>query len=280
MTKNITVAICYDFDGTLSPTNMQEYDFLPALGISPVDFWRESNEEAKLYSADPILMYMKLMLDKTFKTNVKITKKSFTDFGKNIQLFEGVPGWFDRINEYGKKQKITIEHYIISSGIKEMLEGLVIKKHFKEIYACSYVYDQNDVAIWPGVAVNYTTKTQFLFRINKGVLNLSDNESVNELVPEEDRRIPFSRMIYLGDGLTDIPCMKLVKDKGGHSVAVYASKLAEKKSLSERLKRDGRVNFMAEADYREGSQLDSLIKSILDHLFTKHRLEMFEGKQN
>lgn len=217
------MAICYDFDGTLAPGNMQEHDFFPDLNVAPKDFWEESNALAREQEADPILVYMKLMLDKArLSGKVRISKSAFREYGKTVKLFRGVKSWFDDINDYAAKKGVRLEHYIISSGIREMMEGSPISKHVKAIYASSFIYDQHDVAIWPANAVNYTTKTQYLFRINKGIESITDNVAINEFVAEEDRRIPFSRMLFIGDGSTDVPCMRLVKNQGGHAIAVYS----------------------------------------------------------
>jgi phosphoserine phosphatase len=266
MSKKVNMAICYDFDGTLSPSNMQEYNYIPDLGIKPDKFWQESREKAKINSADPILMYMKLMLEKAHDTTVKVTKKSFSDYGRTVELFDGVEGWFDRINAYASELNINVEHYIISSGIKEMIEGTKIKKKFKQIFACSFIYDNNGAANWPAVAVNYTTKTQFLFRINKGIKDISDNDAINKFLSDEKRRIPFSRIIYLGDGETDVPCMKLVKERGGNSIAVYAPRKIKSKKVSEQLLKDGRACFISEADYKENSRLDLIVKTIISNI--------------
>lgn len=273
-THKPVVAICYDFDGTLSPKNMQEYNFIPSLSIPPDKFWEDAKDLAKKNGADPILSYMKLMLDKTMGTDICITRESFTAQGASVELFDGVPEWFDLVGGYGKEKGLQIEHYIISSGIKEMIEGTILhkKKVFKEIYACSYLYDKHGVATWPANVVNYTTKTQYLFRINKGIEDISDNESVNEFVPEQERRVPFSRMIYLGDGSTDIPCMKLVKNQGGQSIAVYNAKTRGNKAAALRLLHDGRVNFVAPADYRDGSEIHTYVKLALDKIAAAYEM--------
>lgn len=284
-TSKPVVALCYDFDGTLSPKNMQEYDFIPSLNIPPQKFWADSQALAKKNGADPILSYMKLMLDEARKADVRFTKDAFTKQGASVELFDGVLEWFDLIGAYGKERKLQVEHYIISSGIKEMIEGTILhrKKVFKEIYACSYIYDQNDVPTWPANVVNYTTKTQYLFRINKGIEDISDNDSVNEFVPEQERRVPFSRMVYLGDGSTDIPCMKLVKNQGGQSIGVYNAREKGKKAEALHLLRDGRVNYVAPADYREGSEVHTYVKLALDKIaaaYDMYRLQAPVEKQS
>ena len=258
------VAICYDFDGTLSPGNMQEYGFFSALGKCAKDFWVDSQKLVKEVGADPVLAYMKLMLERADEAKIKTRRQDFPEYGKNVEFFSGVEDWFTRINQYGKEHGLEIEHYIVSSGLKEIIEGTKIAKHFKKIYACSFFYDQNDVARWPAIAVNYTTKTQFLFRINKGIEDDADHTTINQYIPENKRPIPFSRMIYIGDGETDVPCMKLVKDKHGISIAIYSSRKTDKRKLAEQLLADGRVNYIAHADYSPEQQLEKIVKTVID----------------
>lgn len=216
------MAIAYDFDGTLSPGNMQEYNFIPELGVSPKRFWSEARQIAKDQNADEILAYMTLMLEKAYiSEKVKVTQASFFKYGQKIQLYDGVITWFERINKYAVRKGLIPEHYIISSGIREMILGSPISHHFTRIFASSFMYDKYGVAKWPGMAINYTTKTQFLFRISKGSLEVWDNKTVNKYYPPEELEVPFTNMIYIGDGETDIPCMRVVKSNGGHSIAVY-----------------------------------------------------------
>ncbi len=262
--KLIPFAIAYDFDGTLAPGNMQEFDFVPTIGMTKKAFWREVGELAKEHDADNILMYMKHMLDKAEAAQVPVHKRNFIEFGRSVTLFEGVEGWFDRINAYGKERGLKVQHFIISSGIREMIEGTPIGKKFSSIYASSFVYDHNGVAKWPALAVNYTTKTQFLFRINKGVANVYDNSRINEFVPKRDRPVPFENMVFVGDGETDIPCFRLVKDQGGHAIAVYKPSTRGAKGRAEKLVEDGRVNFIAPANYGEESEMEIFIKGVID----------------
>lgn len=273
--KNIEVAICYDFDGTLSPKNMQEYDFFNALGSGAKGFWEEAQTIAKENNADGILAYMKLMIDRAKNSKVKTTRTAFRDYGRGIELYNGVEAWFDLINSYGKELGVTINHYIISSGIKEMIEGSPIAKKFKKIYACSFMYDINEVAEWPAVAVNYTTKTQFIFRINKGIDDDNDHVKINSFIPRENRAVPFSRMIYLGDGSTDIPCMRLIKDLGGTSIAVYPPKNSKRHKETQKLLAEGRVNFISQADYSEKSRLYELVKIILNKIVAEAEYQGF-----
>ena len=241
---------------------MQEYTFIPQLNVNSSKFWHEAKRIAKEQEADEILAYMHLMLKEADKSEIKIDKKSFKESGKSIPFFNGVNEWFDRINEYGNNIDLNIEHYIISSGIKEMIEGSPISNKFKKIYASSFLYDQYNKAISPGVGINYTTKTQYLFRINKGLLDIWDNLEINKYIPEDERDIPFRNMIYIGDGSTDVPCMKLVKERGGHSLAVYKPK-SRKKAKTDELINENRVNFVSPANYSAGTRLDKIIKTIL-----------------
>ena len=268
------IAIMYDFDKTLCTKDMQEYSFIPKVKMESKDFWKEVNALAKKEKMDQILACLYYILRTAKAKNVPVRKKDFRNAGKNIELFPGVDTFFERINEYGKAKGVEIEHYIISCGLKEIIEGNVVKSEFKKIYACTYHYDENGVADWPSVVVNYTNKTQYLFRINKGVLDVSEDEALNEFVPDNERRIPFRNMIYLGDGLTDVPCMRLVKGNGGQSIAVYTNK-----EKVEPLLRDGRVDFILNADYREGSELDETIKMMIDKMSIMNKLSHKHYKQ-
>ena len=273
MQGKVLIAICYDFDGTLSPGNMQEYDFFRGLGISPRQFWAQAQKVAKEQSADSVLAYMKLMIDMAGKVGgMRIDKEAFAEYGRSVELFDGVEGWFDRIGAFANSRGAELEHYIISSGIKEMIEGTSIAGNFNDIFASSFIYDENGRAQWPGMAVNFTNKTQYLFRINKGIDDITDNEVVNMHVPHADRRVPFTRMAYLGDGDTDIPCMKLVKEKGGFSISVYPGSGARKKRNSGELLSQGRVNAISEADYSEGSRLEGILQAFIDHVVADARL--------
>ena len=265
--KKTTVALVYDFDGTLSPGNMQEYDFIPSVGRKNEEFWEQSNRLAEQQDADPILIYMWRMIREAQNSDVPIRREAFVESGKKIGLFAGVKEWFGRINAYGASKGIVVEHYINSSGIREMIEGTEIAGEFRRIYACSFLYDVNGVAIWPAVSVNYTNKTQFMFKINKGIREVYDSRLINRFVPEEERPVPFRHMIYFGDGTTDIPCMKLVREKGGHSIAVYnPARREEKRAEMQALIDDNRVGYVCGADYREGRELDVLVRRILNKI--------------
>ncbi len=276
-----TVALIYDFDGTLSAGNMQEYDFIPAVGKSNHDFWTESSQLARDADADPILTYMARMIAEAKASNVPITRERFREFGRSVRLFPGVEEWFGRINRYGERKGLHIVHYINSSGIREMIEGTSIAGEFRKIYACSFLYDDAGEAYWPGVAINYTNKTQFIFKINKGVEAVWDGKAVNEYIPENRRTVPFRRMIYFGDGTTDIPCMRLVKSSGGYSIAVYnpAEEQAQRpaagasrtgigyaEEAARRLLDENRVDFVTPADYGPGGLLDRIVHTIIDKI--------------
>lgn len=262
--KTIDVALVYDFDGTLAPGNMQEFGFVQAIGKDPEKFWQKNREMAIKDNANGILCYMYLMLQEAKANAISLKRDSFRKFGSKIKLFKGVEEWFALINEYGKSIGLNIKHYINSSGLKEMIEGTPIAKRFENIYACSFLYDVDGVAYWPAVAVDYTTKTQFLFKINKGIKEVYDNKKINEYVPKEKRPVPFERMIYFGDGETDIPSMKMVKEHGGHAIAVYGDRV--KKATAMRLINEDRVNFACKADYSEGKEIHTTVRKILDKI--------------
>lgn len=282
MAKKFTkIAIAYDFDGTLAPGNMQEHDFLPSLEIKPAEFWKEANKRAKENDMDEILAYMQLMLDKSKSKDMPIRKTDFNNYGKDIKLFEGVESYFDRINTYAKSKNITIEHYIVSSGLREFVSGSKIAKYFKNIFASGFKYDASGVAEWPALAINYTNKTQYLFRINKGINNSYDNTEINKFMPDSERPIPFSRMIYIGDGETDVPAMKMIKYQGGYAIAVYNPKVRAKKSkkspkqICKDLVNQNRADFIAAANYSKDSELDKTIKLIIDKISIETELKRF-----
>lgn len=253
-------ALMYDFDHTLSPKDMQEYAFIPGIGMTPKEFWTECNDMAKRNRMDQILAYMYVMR-KEARGKLLITRETLRELGRDVKLFDGVDSWFNRVNAYAAKLGMQAEHYIISSGLKEIIEGTSIAGEFKEIYAAEFCYDEDNVPCWPAMAVNYTSKTQFLFRINKGVLDVTEDNELNEYMPEQKRRVPFRNMIYIGDGLTDVPCMKLVRVNGGHSIAVYHD---EKRDVVNPMLLQGRVNYIARADYSKGSELEKTVFAVLD----------------
>jgi len=258
--KHEIVAIAYDFDGTLSRGYMQERNFFPALKITPANFWSEVKEHARKHDMDEILAYMELMIRKAKEKDLKITQAAFEKHGKNIEFFPGVEEWFGRVNAHSKELGLSVEHYIISSGLREFISGTSIAKQFKQIFASGFRYDQHGVAVWPALAVNYTNKAQFLFRINKGIEGAWDNSIINQYTPEEKRRVPFKNMIYLGDGETDIPAMKMTTYQGGLSIAVYPPRKQKAKEQAHRLvTEENRADAAVRADYSPGKPLEKLI---------------------
>ncbi len=276
MSKPI-IALMYDFDKTLCAKDMQEYSFIPSIGMNAEAFWSEANKIAVKNGMDKILAYMYLMIKQAKKNDIPITRESFRSLGQDVVLFKGVKGWFKRINQFGKEHGVEIEHYILSSGLKEIIEGTPIGKEFKNIYACEFHYNERGNADWPQHAVNFTTKTQYLFRISKGVLDVLDDVKLNRNMADEERRVPYRNMIYLGDGLTDVPCMKLVKQYGGQSIAIYPKKHKSKVDI---LLRDERVNFMCEADYSDGSELDQIVKLIIEKMAVTDELARISVRQH
>ncbi|MCC7014459.1 MAG: haloacid dehalogenase-like hydrolase [Planctomycetes bacterium] len=268
--KYIKVAIAYDFDGTLAPGNMQDHTLLPEhLGVTPSDFWAQVKREREHDDADEILTYMRLLVQTARSKSCSVTAEVLRDHGAKIRLFRGLPEWFPRINLHGLERGLEIEHYVISSGLEEMVSATPVAAHVVRTFASKFGYDQAGSAAWPAVAVNYTTKTQYLFRINKGVRNHWNNEALNKWVPMDERPLPFSRMVYLGDGDTDIPAMKMVRHQGGSAIAVFDPQKWEDRSHQSRMFKliaEDRANFVTPADYGDGSQLDVTVKGILERI--------------
>lgn len=272
MKKEPILAICYDFDKTLSPDDMQAQGYIQSIEYEVADFWKESNKLASDNDMDQNLAYMYMMASKS-RGKVLFTKDTLHKDGGKVQLFPGVNTWFDRINEYGKSKGVIVEHYIISSGLKEMIEGTEVADKFKKIYASSFYYDDAGIAVWPAQVVNYTNKTQFLFRIEKGVLDVNDQD-VNSYFEPDQYRVPFRNMVYIGDSDTDIPCMKLVNINGGHSIGVYNSETKDKSKVF-RMLEENRIKYYVPADYTGGSKLECLVKKIIDRTISNEVLEEF-----
>ena len=278
MTKKPIVALIYDFDGTLSPGNMQEFGFIQAVGKTKEEFWSMSDGIAVGQDASNVLAYMKLMFDEARKAGIPLRRSKFKEFGKHIELFEGVTEWFSLVNEYGKSKGVKVEHYINSSGLKEIIEGSQIAKEFRHIYAGTFIYDENGIAEWPGIAVDHTAKTQFLFKISKGITSQHDSKKVNSSMADDKKRIPFSHMIYFGDGETDIPCMKIVGMFGGNPIAVYNKDSAKKKAVAQKLKRQGRVKFITPAVYTRDSRTFGIVAAIIDKIKAEDDLRILASK--
>ena len=274
MNKKPIVAILYDFDSTLSMSDMQNFGLIPAMGMTPAEFWGATTRFTEETGCEKILSYLYMEMKIAKEKGIKLTRKWLREQGKNIQFFPGVTSWFQRINDYGKEHGVRVEHYLVSSGNKEIVEGCEIAKEFKVMYGCEFIFDkQSGEAIWPKLAINYTQKTQYFFRISKGVYDANDDIGVNEKKP--DRRIPYSNMVYIGDGMTDIPSMIIVKNNGGKSIAVYPE---GKEDKVQDLYSDGRVNYVCAANYKEGSNLEKVMKLIIQGVQINDQLRSQENK--
>ena len=260
MKKRPIIAFLYDFDKTLCTTDMQDYAFIPSLGYTPGEFWGIANSFGRKNRMDGLLAYMYTMIDECRKKNIRLDRDYLVSCGRSIELFPGVKDWFARINAFGAQQGVQVEHYVLSSGLKEIIEGSGISHEFKEIYACEFLYNEDGLAYWPKLDVNFTNKTQFVYRINKGVLDIANDKDVNASMPDDSKRIPFTNMIYVGDGLSDVPCMKMMRAYGGQAVAVYQD--GNRPGVEDLLAK-GRVDFIFPADYSEGTMLDTTMKNII-----------------
>ena len=274
-----TIALVYDFDGTLSPQPMQEYTVLPKIGVEPAQFWAMVNREARETESDPMLVYMRHIIEALEREKVDVKREDFAVMARAIEYFPGVPTWFARMNAYVKRRsrgQVKVQHYLISAGQREILDGATIRKHFKRIYASEYHFNHHGVATFPKLLVTDTLKTQFLFRINKGRESIT--ESINEHMPEAERPIPFPNMIYLGDGMTDVPSMALTKKSGGHAVAVYDPR-KDGRTTCLKLLDAGRVDFIAEADFRKAGKLARRVQLLLDAIIADvaYRREAYES---
>ena len=261
------VAIMYDFDKTLSTTDMQNYTFIPMLGLTPEEFWGKTGEFSAKTGCERILSYMFMMIKISKEKGIKLTREALRKCGKDIKYHPGVTTWFDRINEYGRKNGIKVEHYLVSSGTKEILEGCSIYDKFTQVYGCEFLYE-NDEPIWPKLAINYTQKTQFFFRIAKGAVDIKDDNGVNEKVKER-LRIPYSNIVYIGDGMTDVACMTLVNKNNGYSIGVYTDSNREQVG---QIKKDKRCRFVVEADYSQGKDMEKVLKLIIDDVSNRETL--------
>ena len=253
------IALLYDFDRTLCTQDMQNYTFIPTLGYTPAQFWQKANTFGWENHMDGLLAYMYTMIEECRAQGITLNREFLHRCGEAIELFPGVKEWFQRINAFGEEQGVTVEHYVLSSGLTEIIEGSGIAHEFKKVYACEFFY-RDGMACWPKLDVNFTNKTQFVYRINKGVLDVSDDRRLNDSMPDDSKRVPYTNMIYFRDGLSDVPCMKMMRSYGGQAIAVYQE---GNRAAVEDLLAKGRVNFIFPADYREGTALDATVKNIL-----------------
>ena len=268
-------ALIYDFDKTLSPKDMQEYGYLPGIGMEPDPFWALCAQFQQENQTDNVLTYM-YMMKKMACGKVDLSRETLRGMGRDITFFPGVETWFDRINRFGEACGVTVEHYIISTGLLEIIEGSRIGDRFRAIYASSFCYDGDGTPIWPNMAVNYTNKTQYLFRINKGVFDVTNSRDLNAYTPEQLRRVPFSNMIYFGDGPTDVPCMKMTREKGGHSIVVHGP--GNTQTANDMLVQ-GRVDFSFEADYSKGSEMEQTVAMLLKKIAVSHAIHQKHCEQ-
>ena len=270
------IAFLYDFDKTLCTTDMEDYAFIPSLGYTPAEFWGRANAFGWENRMDGLLAYMYTMIQECAAQNIKLDRAFLNHCGESIQLFPGVREGFARINAFGESLGVQVEHYVISSGLREIIEGSGIAQEFREIYACEFYYNENGDACWPKLDVNFTNKTQFVYRINKGILDVSRDKELNDSMPDDSKRVPFTNMIYMGDGLSDVPCMKMMRAYGGQAIAVYQ---ASNRQGVEKLLADGRVDFIFPADYREGMELDRTVRDILRKMTITDRLLEVNNRQ-
>tara|TARA_B100000035_G_scaffold163335_1_gene139113 strand:- start:2733 stop:3563 length:831 start_codon:yes stop_codon:yes gene_type:complete len=259
-----TIALVYDFDGTLIPKTMQEYTIIPRLKLNSNKFWSQIIKEANDTEGEIMMIYMRQLIAHAESMNVNITREEFKVMASKIKYFNGVESWFDNINQYikSKHKKIRVAHYVISAGHHEILESTSIRHNLTNVFGSQYYFDDNGHATFPKNVVTDTAKTQFLFRINKGKEKVSD--SINSHMPEHKRPIPFENMIYIGDGLTDVPSMALIKKQNGHAVSVFPKNSKEQKKVSADLLSAKRVDFIAEANYTKSSVLYKRICLLID----------------
>ena len=274
MRKIPVIAFMYDFDKTLCDQDMQNYSFIPNLNMTSDEFWGETEKFSKKNYMEGILAYMYYMMHKCKEKNIPFTQEYLRSLGKNVNFYKGVRTWFKRINEYGASLGVKVEHYIISSGIKDIIDGSDIRDEFKKVFACQYYFNENGDATWPKIAINYTQKTQYIFRISKHAFDETDNRKVNDKM--SDRIIPYQNMIYIGDGLTDVPCMTFVKKQGGTSIAIYQK---GQKNKVVNLLLDDRVNYICNADYTENSDLESLVNLIMKDIDVSYKLKLKQKQQ-
>jgi len=270
------VAFLYDFDKTLCTTDMQDYAFIPSLGMTPAEFWAEANGFGRKNRIDGILAYMYTMIREAERRRLPFTREDLVEKGRGIVLFPGVADWFSRVNAFGASQGVTVEHYVISSGLREIIEGSSISGEFKEIYASEFYYDEAGRPVWPKLAVNFTAKTQFVYRINKGILDVSNDRDLNASMPDDSKRVPFTSMIYMGDGLSDVPCMKMMRAYGGQAIAVYQE--SNRTGVEDLLAKE-RVDYIFPADYSEGTALDRTVRDILCKMASADRLAEENARQ-
>jgi len=249
MTKRPIVAFLYDFDKTLCTTDMEDYAFIPSLGYTPSEFWAKANGFGYENKMDGLLAYMYTMIRECAAQGIRLDRDYLVRSGEAIELFPGVREWFARITAYGADLGVDVEHYVISSGLREIIEGSGIAHEFKQIYACEFYYDESGLAAC---------------------------KELNASMPDDSKRVPFTNMVYVGDGLSDVPCMKMMRAYGGQAVAVYQK---SNRAGVEKLLQDGRVDFIFPADYREGTEFDKTVHNILRKMAVSDALSEKNAEQ-
>jgi haloacid dehalogenase-like hydrolase len=280
-----TIGIVYDYDQTLSPAYMQDDVIFPAFGIHAEKFWRRCAELVQEQGYDQELAYMKSLLD--YLAVDRPTNKQLQELGANMSLYRGLPEMFDEFQEglltpEQVETGIRVEHYVVSSGLKVLIEGSRIRPYLRAVFGCEYAEDAEGRITFPKRVISHTQKTQYLFRINKGLLDMS--QDVNDHMPDDVRPIPFRNMIYIGDGPTDVPCFTIMKKNGGHAIAVYNPDDPERASFRkcfDLATRAERVRHIAPADYRRNSHLrlllEEMVREIVDRVLAERKASAEAG---
>jgi hypothetical protein len=259
-----TIALVYDYDQTLSPFYMQDDVIFPAFGINGAKFWERCADLVQAQGYDHELAYMKCLLD--YLAMDRPTNQQLKQLGAKMRLYKGLPEMFEEFNldlleEHHSAAGIHVDHFVVSSGLKVLIEGSQLRPYLREIFGCEYAEDPEGKITFPKRVISHTQKTQYLFRINKGLLDMA--QDVNDHMPDDARPVPFPNMIYIGDGPTDVPCFTIMRKNGGHAIAVYnpddPSRASFKKCYSLSSHAD-RVRHIAPSDYRRGSHLRLLLE--------------------
>ena len=257
------IALCYDFDGTLCSGYMQDQKLLHDCKIEPKNFWIKVVNYAKENHCDPTLAYLMLLEQQMRSAGLKVNAETFKKYGRELKLFKGVNEWFSRIKQFGKLHNIEIQHFIISSGLADVIKGCTFIKDINLVYASSYIYDDGK-GVWPKLSVNYSNKVQFLYRINKGTFDVFDQVGVNAKKDANDSvNIPFENFIFFGDGETDVPCFSVNQKNSGKNICIYEKGNEKSFDIGKKLYSEGRVHYLLDGDYSENSEIDKLIKQFI-----------------
>ncbi|MEZ5301065.1 MAG: haloacid dehalogenase-like hydrolase [Verrucomicrobiales bacterium] len=278
------IGIVYDYDQTLSPKYMQDEVLFPRFGINPDSFWKRCRELVDDQGFDGELAYLKALLD--YLSLDRPSNKELEELGKDLHFYKGLPEMFTEINKVltpaHEAVGIKIEHYIVSSGMKALIDGCALKPFFKAIFGCEFAEDENGRISFPKRVISHTQKTQYLFRISKGLL--APDQDVNDHMPPEQRPIPFPNMIYLGDGPTDVPCFTVMRQYGGYCIAVYNPDDESRRSFRKCYQltaHANRVRHIAPSDYRPGSHLrlllEEMVGEIANRIMERRHAEAKEG---